>query len=47
MDPNETLCLLRQELKHGELECAAELFEALDTWLTKGGFLPVVWQVNR
>jgi hypothetical protein len=44
MDPNETLQQLRDEFEGGEFECAAELFEALDTWLCRGGFLPEAWQ---
>jgi hypothetical protein len=47
MDPNATLDLLRDELERGELECAAELFDALDTWLKRGGFLPSDWQAGQ
>lgn len=53
MDPNETLRLIRAtiaEMRDGELpsmhaaDVLAELFEALDGWLIKGGFLPREWQ---
>lgn len=54
MDPNETLQRLREAVeKYQEstevedaLSILAELvdeFEALDGWLSKGGFLPEAW----
>lgn len=56
MDPNETLRRLRDccteaaanldkgyEMDAGQGELA-ELFEALDQWLTNGGFLPKAWE---
>lgn len=51
MDPNEALHVLREWVDIALLEDrsetetdAAERFEALDIWLTKGGFLPKAWQ---
>ena len=56
MDPNETLRLIRESLavvtsdqpEDSEFNCAvndlADGFEALDGWLTRGGFLPADWQ---
>lgn len=47
MDPNATLKELRELLKRGmrpDLERARELFEALDEWILKGGFLPDDWK---
>lgn len=51
MDPNVTLAEIRREL--ADLDAArdefpdgnllVELFEALDAWLRKGGFLPDDW----
>lgn len=47
MDPNETLRRLRElcALDNCRLfaEEIADLFEALDQWLSKGGFLPEPW----
>lgn len=50
MDPNEALKQAREavaRLKRGnEIDDAidlAEAFEALDMWLTNGGFLPEAW----
>jgi hypothetical protein len=42
MDPNEALRLLRKYASDtpGAL---GEQFEALDEWLSKGGFLPTAW----
>lgn len=54
MDPNETLRQLRALVAqvHGDeegdindqLEDFAGYFEALDEWITKGGFLPRDWR---
>lgn len=51
MDPNEALRELRDLVKDtlaGPLNQTAidlsERFEALDAWLSKGGFLPKPWQ---
>lgn len=58
MDPNTTLATLRELCANqlsgkdgadpstigGEI---AEAFEALDEWITKGGFLPSDWQSSR
>lgn len=51
MDPNKTLKDLREivslynegDADHWEIERAVELVEALDEWLSKGGFLPEAW----
>lgn len=55
MDPNEALSRLRRALQaYGEADAAApidaevadEIYEtakALDTWLSRGGFLPQDW----
>lgn len=54
MDPNETLRMLHAAFLRLDAspdgfalaECAAqvsELFESLDEWLSKGGFLPDAW----
>jgi len=56
MDPNETLAWMRpiaSALLHEEFDAAgginaacqlAEYVEALDEWLTKGGFPPAAWK---
>lgn len=55
MDPDAALFLLRQNVADyenattiSEREDAAdrisELFQGLDEWITKGGFLPKDWQ---
>jgi hypothetical protein len=44
MDPNETLRQLREKMQGNFIESETrELFEALDEWLAKGGFLPKEW----
>lgn len=48
MDPNETLAALRgavARLDAGEdaADDVVEAFEALDSWLSKGGFAPGDW----
>src|ERR1700751_2999954 len=44
MDPNETLKALRYLMQGNFVESQTrELFEALDEWLSKGGFLPSDW----
>lgn len=40
MDPNEALKALRANPNR-------ETFDALDTWLTSGGFLPTEWQPKQ
>lgn len=40
MDPNEALKALRANPNR-------ETFDALDTWLTNGGFLPTAWQPKQ
>lgn len=52
MDPNETLRRLRAAVYAIQTpgysavtrEDMAELFDALDEWLLRGGFLPDAWQ---
>lgn len=55
MDPNETLRLLRLTIKQMAVDEdpgvraahaaeVAEYFEALDEWISKGGFLPRDWR---
>ena len=57
MDPNETLRLIRLTIKQMDVdenpyikaahaEEIAEYFEALDEWLSKGGFLPTHWKAS-
>lgn len=51
MDPNTALANLRNMMKarvfqsHPHAVTAREAFEALDGWLSRGGFLPDDWQV--
>lgn len=57
MDPNETLTDIRNiiaNITSGHLDTERKIkqaydllyqFEALDEWLSKGGFLPEAWQV--
>lgn len=42
MDPNVTLNRLRELADDNDVEWA-NLFESLDDWLSKGGFLPSEW----
>lgn len=53
MDPDETLKQIRQLVKEYnqpgwldrcDVEQLVELVEALDLWLSKGGFLPAAWR---
>lgn len=50
MDPNETLRMLRERVADALNDRdyspirVAILFEALDEWLSKGGFLPDDWR---
>ncbi|MDQ0923356.1 hypothetical protein QF038_001864 [Pseudarthrobacter sp. W1I19] len=48
MDPTETLRQLRQCIANepDNTERIIELFEALDTWITRGGFLPAQWSAT-
>lgn len=43
MDPNDALKNLRAALAAGNIEEAKDFFEALDEWLSKGGFFPSDW----
>ncbi len=48
MDPNETLSQIRQILAHDrDAARLADLVEALDGWLTEGGFMPQAWASTR
>lgn len=47
MDPNETLRRLRAAFEDGDANGALDLFEALDEWLSEGGFLPTAWEGGR
>jgi hypothetical protein len=47
MDPNAALEELREKLadpNENDLEEISILFEGLDSWLCRGGFLPIPWQ---
>lgn len=54
MDPNATLEALRELVRQWheaddlpedfDATRALELFDALDTWLKRGGFLPTSWE---
>lgn len=51
IDPDTTLAALRQWVSYDRtddyLECQAkELFEALDTWLESGGYVPRQWRLK-
>ena len=43
MDPNATLLAIREAVTNNEFAEAAKLFDGLDYWLTRGGFLPSDW----
>ena len=43
MDPNETLRMLRRAIERREIDAIEDLFDALDIWLSSGGFLPDDW----
>ena len=54
MDPNEALAIIRAAAERyrddlstevEDLAPALEAFEALDEWLSKGGFLPGAWAI--
>lgn len=52
MDPDETLRQLRdlfgehdKDPTLSELRDAMDLFESLDDWLSRGGFLPSAWEM--
>lgn len=46
MDPNETLRLAREAYARGEYEVSANLYNALDGWMSKQGFKPDAWTAN-
>lgn len=45
MDPNEALKRIRELINDGDSAdvLLVEAFEALDNWLSRGGFLPSAW----
>lgn len=57
MDPDEALRIIRvytaryldslEEPEAEEVQRYAEAVDALDGWLTKGGFLPAAWRESR
>lgn len=58
MDPNEALRLIREAIKRMQAASHADDYtdaasdladavQALDEWLTRGGFLPEEWHRNR
>lgn len=55
MDPNATLRRIREltnrevteRLTLDETQELRELFDALDGWITSGGFLPVAWNASH
>lgn len=53
MDVNFTLDELRQlsqERSNGseiDVDRFVELFESLDSWMSRGGFMPLLWLVGR
>jgi hypothetical protein len=46
MDPNVALQQLRAAMRNGEADLAHDLFEELDEWLSRGGFLPAAWNTR-
>ena len=47
MDPNEALNRIREELELSDNDVLVEVFNALDNWLTRGGFLPTEWERKK
>jgi hypothetical protein len=47
MDPDLALAEIRDALGVGDVDRARESFQALDGWLSGGGFLPADWQGAR
>lgn len=43
MDPDATLAEMREAYATGDYERCAELADALDQWISRGGFLPREW----
>jgi hypothetical protein len=43
MDPDATLTLIRQALINDDPETACDLFQDLDNWISRGGFIPTDW----
>lgn len=46
MDPNAALAEMREAYAAENYERCAELADALDTWISRGGFLPRAWERN-
>ncbi|AMO44040.1 HNH endonuclease [Mycobacterium phage Bactobuster] len=44
MDPDVLLDKIRALIEKGEWMEATDLFEDLDDWLSRGGFLPADWR---
>jgi hypothetical protein len=47
MDPNTTLEELRELIANGFYDLDVDRFEALDQWLSRGGFLPADGAAGR
>jgi hypothetical protein len=48
MDPDQLLESIREQFgESGDMEMLSELFEAMDEWLKRGGFLPKDWAKVR
>lgn len=43
MDPDEALAIIRRAVEDEAPYDALEAWEALDKWLSNGGFLPKAW----
>jgi hypothetical protein len=46
MDPNATLAAIRIAIANHHDDDVAELFDALDGWISRGGFLPSDWDFH-
>ena len=44
MDPNATLTALRDAVRSHDNDAITELWDALDGWLSCGGFKPAAWR---
>jgi len=50
MDPNETLKeiqKLAETADPSDMDRICELFQSLDAWIAKGGFLPAEWAFDK
>lgn len=43
MDIDDTLYGLREALEDGDIERARDLFDGMDSWFIKSGYLPEDW----